>query len=79
MLLQMALFHSFLWLSNIPLCMYTTSSASNHLSFVDGHLGCFHVLAIAKESCNEHAGACVFFKESFVRIYAQEWDHGVIW
>ena len=25
MLLQMALFHSFLWLNNIPLCKYTTS------------------------------------------------------
>ena len=59
MLLQMAIFHSFLWLSNIPLyvyiyvcvcvcvcvCVYT-----HHISFiqssVDGHLGCFHVLAI---------------------------------
>ena len=35
--------HSFLWLSNIPLCIYTTISLSIH---VDGHLGCFHVLAI---------------------------------
>ena len=31
MLLQMALCHSFLWLSSIPLCIYTTSSESNHL------------------------------------------------
>ena len=43
MLLHMALFHSFLCLSNIPLCnMY-------HIFFihssVDGHLDCFHVLA----------------------------------
>ena len=38
MLLQIALLHSFLWLSNIPLYICTTSSA-------DGHLGCFHVLA----------------------------------
>ena len=30
MLLQMALCHSFLWLSSIPLCIYTTSSESNH-------------------------------------------------
>jgi len=28
MLLQMELFHSFLWLSNIPLCVYTTSKAT---------------------------------------------------
>ena len=32
MLLQMALCHPFLWLSSIPLCIYTTSSESNHLS-----------------------------------------------
>uniref|UniRef100_A0A8D1T5D9 Progestin and adipoQ receptor family member 5 n=1 Tax=Sus scrofa TaxID=9823 RepID=A0A8D1T5D9_PIG len=32
MLLQMALCHSFLWLRSIPLCIYTTSSESNHLS-----------------------------------------------
>ena len=35
MLLQMAFFHSFLWLSNIPLCVcidiYITSSLSIHL------------------------------------------------
>ena len=32
MLLQMALFHSILWLSNIPLYKCTTSSLSIHLS-----------------------------------------------
>ena len=43
MLLQMALFYSFLWLSNIPLCICTTSSLSIHLSM--DILGRFHVLA----------------------------------
>ena len=43
MLLEMALFHSFLWLNNIPLYIYTTSSLFISLG---GHLGCFHVLAI---------------------------------
>ena len=48
MSLQMALLHSFLWLSDIPLCnMY-------HIFFihssVDGHLGCFHVLDIVNSS-----------------------------
>ena len=42
MLLQMALFHSFFWLSNIPLSMY-------YAFFIHcpthGHLGCSHVLA----------------------------------
>ena len=43
MLLQMALFHSFLWLSNIPLYMHAHHIFFIHAS-VDGHLGCFHVL-----------------------------------
>ena len=49
MLLQMELFHSFLWLSSIPLyvCMY-------HIFFmhssVSGHLGCFHVLDIVNSA-----------------------------
>ena len=47
MLLQMALFCSFLWLSNIPLYICTTSSLSIP---VDGHLGCFHVLTIVSSA-----------------------------
>ena len=53
MLLQMALFHSFLWLSNISVCvcvcvclcvyMYTHHIFLTHLS-VSGHLGCCHIL-----------------------------------
>ena len=53
MLLQMALFHSFLWLSNIPLYIYIYTHTHTYIyhiffihSSVDGHLGCFHVLAI---------------------------------
>ena len=45
--LQITQFHSFLWLSNIPLYMC-------HIFFihssVDGHLGCFHVLAIVNRA-----------------------------
>ena len=47
MLLHIALFHSFLWLSNSPLYTCTTSSLSNP---VDGHLGYLHVLAIANSA-----------------------------
>ena len=36
---------SFLWLSSIPLCIHTITSLS-----VDGHLGCFHVLAIVNSA-----------------------------
>ena len=49
MCLQMAQFHSYLWLSDIPLyvCIY-------HIFFfhssVDGHLGYFHVLSIVNSA-----------------------------
>ena len=41
MLLQMALFHSFLWLSSILIYHIFFIHSS-----VDGHLGCFYVLVI---------------------------------
>ena len=45
MLVQMAFFHSFLWLSNIPLIYLP------HLLYsVDGHLGCLHVVAIVNSA-----------------------------
>ena len=37
----------FLWLSNIPLCIYDTSSLSIH---VNGHLGYFLALAIVNST-----------------------------
>ena len=52
----MALFH-FLWLSNIPLCIYTTSSLSIHLSMdiqVAFYLGC------CKQCCRVYWSACTF-------------------
>ena len=39
--------HSFLWLSNIPLCVYYNFFIH---SSVDGHLCCFHVLAIVNSA-----------------------------
>ena len=49
MLLQMANFHSSLWLSNIPLPIYLSHIFSIHLS-VNRHLVCFHVLAIVNSA-----------------------------
>ena len=43
-----ALFHSFLWLSHIPLCIYI-----HHIFIhpsVDGHVSCFHALAIVNRA-----------------------------
>ena len=38
----------FMWLSNSPLYIWTTSSVIH--SSVDGHLGCFHVLAVVNSA-----------------------------
>ena len=46
MLLQMALFQSFLWLSNIPLYIHILFMHSS----VDGHVDCLHVLAIVNSA-----------------------------
>ena len=43
MSLQMTQFHSFLWLSDIPLSVYMDYVFFIH-SPVGGRLGCFHVL-----------------------------------
>ena len=42
MFLQMALFHSFFWLSGSPVHLYIFFIRSS----VDGHLDCFHVLVV---------------------------------
>ena len=50
MLLQMAEFHSFLWLSSIPLCVCVCVYIYNYIFFIhssaDGHLGCLYALDI---------------------------------
>ena len=53
MLLHMALFHLFLWLSNIPLYICATSSLSVPL-------GCSHVLAIVTRAA-VNTGVHVYF------------------
>ena len=50
MLLQMALFHSFFILSSIPLCTHTHTYHIFIRSSADGHLGCFHALAIVNSA-----------------------------
>ena len=49
---------------------YYSSGYMYHIFFihssVNGHLGCFHVLA----SSNEHRGACILSNYSFLWIHA---------
>ena len=86
MLLQMALFCSFLWLNSSPLyvhvCVYIYIYV-HHIFFIrspaDGHLGCFYDLAIVS-SATVNMKVLVSFQiiYSFVWVYAQEWDCWII-
>ena len=69
-LLQMANFPSFLWLSSIPLCVCVcvcvcVCMCMYHIFFihssVDGHLGCFHILATPNPLwCSSSQGEMTF-------------------
>ena len=87
MLLQMALFHSFLMAEHCIYVLYIYTIYSTvymyHVfvihSSVNGPLGCFYVLAIVNSAAVNIGGACIFLNYSFVWIYAQEWDCWIIW
>ena len=48
-------------------------------SSVDGHLGCFHVLAIINSAAVNTGVHDIFLNYGFLRAYAQKWNCQVIW
>ena len=74
--LKLTHMHSFLWLSNIPLCICTTTSLTIHLLMDIQVASMFQLLKILlQEQWDTH----VFFSFGFLRLYALEWDCWVIW
>ena len=50
MLLQMPLFQSFLWLSNVPLYAYIHVTSHLLSPFINGHLGCSKDMATVNDA-----------------------------
>ena len=74
MLLQMTLFHSFLWLNIFPLCVCVCVFVCVYQIFtqssVDGHIGFFPCLGYY--SAARTLGLCIFVNYSPLQIYAYE-------
>ena len=58
--------------------VYMYHSFLIHVS-ADGHLGCFHVLAIINSASMNTGVHVSHSRYSFLGVYAQKWDCWVIW
>ena len=67
----MALFHSFLWLSNILLHICIPHLLYTFICQWTFRL--FPCLGYCKQCCYEHSGVCILLNYSFAWVYAQEW------
>ena len=71
----------FLWLSSIPLCVWSLRVCTPHLlySSVHGHLDCFHILDVVNNNVNIQVHDTFSRQCScFLWIYTQQWDFWVI-
>ena len=66
--------HSFLQLSNIPLCIHSFLIHSS----ANAHQICLQVLGIVN-SASVNIGVHVSFNSGFLGVYAQQWDCWVVW
>ena len=78
MLLQMALFHSILWLSNIPLCVCVYIYIYIYIPHLLFPFFCQWTLKLLP--CLGYCKQCCFILgyQSFLQINAQEWDCRII-
>ena len=76
-----------MWLQ-MALCLffmaeYYSIVYTNYIFFIhspsNGYLGCLHVLTILNSVAMDTGMLPIFLNHGFLQMYAQDWDHWIIW